>query len=70
VLKELGKVPLAHCGATTIGETTPIGDKCPTTISQRKPTDEADYEEGRDFEAGRHNEATPAMRLEFQPIWL
>jgi hypothetical protein len=28
VLKELKKVPVPHCGATTtIGETTPIGDK-------------------------------------------
>jgi hypothetical protein len=55
VLKELEKVPLPHCGATTpIGETTPIGAKlsAPNTISQRKPNDEADYES--DFEAGRH----------------
>jgi hypothetical protein len=44
VLKELEKVPVPHCGATTtIGETTPIGDKCPNTISQRKPNNEADY---------------------------
>jgi hypothetical protein len=52
--QELEKVPLPHCGATaTIGETTPIGDKCPNTISQRKSNDEADYYES-DFEGGRH----------------
>jgi hypothetical protein len=59
VPKELEKVPSPHCGATT-----PIRDKYPNAISQREPNDEADYES--DFEAGRHNEATPAMRLEFQ----
>jgi len=53
-------VPSPHCGATT-----PIGDKCPNTIFQRKSNDETDYES--DFEAERHNEATLAMRLEFQP---
>jgi hypothetical protein len=65
VLKELEKVPLPPCGATTtVGETPPIGDQCPNTISQREPNDEADYES--DCEAGRHQEATLALRVEFQ----
>jgi hypothetical protein len=52
LFKELELLP--HCVATTtIGETTPIGDKCPNTISQRKSNDEADDYES-DFEAGRH----------------
>jgi hypothetical protein len=45
---------------------TPKGEECPNAISEREPNDEADYES--DFE--RHNEATLAMRLEFQPVWL
>jgi hypothetical protein len=52
--EKLEKVGVPHCSATTtIGEPTPIGDKCPNTISQRKSDHEGDDYEN-DFEAGRH----------------
>ena len=62
LLKELEKVPSPHCGAMT-----PIGDEGPNAISKREPNNEADCES--DFEARRHNAATPVMRPGFQPIW-
>jgi hypothetical protein len=62
VLKELEKVPSPHCGLMT-----PKGDERPNAISKREPNNETNRES--DFEARRHNGATPAMRLGFQPTW-
>jgi hypothetical protein len=59
LLKQLEKVPSPHCGLTT-----PMGNECSKAISKREPNNEADCES--DFEARRHDPATPAMRLGFR----
>jgi hypothetical protein len=58
VLKELEKVPSPPCDLMTAK-----GDERPNAISKREPNNETNRES--DFEARRHNGATPAMRLGF-----
>jgi hypothetical protein len=43
------------------------GKQCGALFCRGEPNNEADCES--DFEARRHNAATPVMRPGFQPIW-